>query len=122
MRNFDEKNITDAVIDRLANSPSPRAKQISASLVRHLHDFVREIEPSQPEWEQAIDFLTRTGQMCCSTRQEFILLSDALGVSTLVDAIKPSTSKYGNRNHGDGPVLRAACARGAPWLTHRRAG
>ncbi|WP_436315881.1 hypothetical protein [Variovorax sp. LjRoot84] len=46
MRNFDEKNITDAVIERLANSPSPRAKQISASMVRHLHDFLREIEPS----------------------------------------------------------------------------
>ncbi|MEJ8857965.1 intradiol ring-cleavage dioxygenase [Variovorax robiniae] len=87
MRNFDEKNITDAVIDRLEYARSPRAKQISASLIRHLHDFVRDIEPTQAEWEQAIDFLTRTGQMCNSTRQEFILLSDALGVSMLVDAI-----------------------------------
>ncbi|MES2531850.1 MAG: dioxygenase [Pseudomonadota bacterium] len=87
MRNFDEKNITDAVIARLADSPSPRVQQISASLVRHLHDFVRDIEPTQAEWAQAIDFLTRTGQMCSATRQEFILLSDALGVSMLVDAI-----------------------------------
>jgi hydroxyquinol 1,2-dioxygenase len=87
MRNFDENNITDAVVERLANSQSARTKQISTALVRHLHDFVREIEPTQAEWEQAIDFLTRTGQMCSATRQEFILLSDALGVSMLVDAI-----------------------------------
>ena len=87
MRNFDAKNITDAVIERLADSASPRVKQISAALIRHLHDFVREIEPDQAEWEQAIDFLTRTGKMCTSKRQEFILLSDALGVSMLVDAI-----------------------------------
>jgi hydroxyquinol 1,2-dioxygenase len=87
MRNFDEQNITDAVIERLANSDSARTKQISAALVRHLHDFVREIEPTQAEWEQAIGFLTRTGQMCSATRQEFILLSDTLGVSMLVDAI-----------------------------------
>jgi hydroxyquinol 1,2-dioxygenase len=87
MRNFNEENITDAVLQSLASSPSPRTKQIGTSLVRHLHDFVREVEPTQAEWEQAIEFLTRTGQMCTSTRQEFILLSDALGVSMLVDAI-----------------------------------
>lgn len=87
MRNFDEHNITEAVLDRLAGTRSQRLKHISSALVRHLHDFVREIEPTQQEWEYAIDFLTRTGQMCSDTRQEFILLSDALGVSMLVDAI-----------------------------------
>lgn len=87
MRNFDEKNITGAVIERLESCASPRARQIGTALIRHLHDFVREIEPNQSEWEQAIDFLTRTGQMCTPTRQEFILLSDALGVSVLVDAL-----------------------------------
>ncbi|WP_069865871.1 dioxygenase [Pseudomonas citronellolis] len=87
MRNFDEHNITQAVLQRLEGSRSPRLKQISSSLVRHLHDFVREIEPTQQEWEAAVDFLTRTGQMCSATRQEFILLSDALGASMLVDAI-----------------------------------
>ncbi|PWU26556.1 hydroxyquinol 1,2-dioxygenase [Pseudomonas sp. RW407] len=87
MRNFDEHNITEAVLDRLASTRSQRLKHISSALVRHLHDFVREIEPTQQEWEYAIDFLTRTGQMCSDTRQEFILLSDALGVSMLVDAI-----------------------------------
>ncbi len=57
------------------------------SLVRHLHDFVRDVELTEAEWTQAIDFLTRTGQLCTAKRQEFILLSDTLGVSMLVDAI-----------------------------------
>lgn len=87
MRNFDEHNITHAVLARLADAPNPRARAISEALVRHLHDFVREIEPTQAEWEQAIAFLTRTGHMCNDVRQEFILLSDALGVSMLIDAI-----------------------------------
>ena len=87
MRNFNEHNITEAVLARLEGTDSPRVKQISGALVRHLHAFVREVRPSQEEWQQAITFLTRTGQICSDTRQEFILLSDALGVSMLVDAI-----------------------------------
>ena len=87
MRNFDETNITAAVLDKVGQGTDPRARQISEALVRHLHAFVREIEPTQAEWTAAIEFLTRTGQMCTDTRQEFILLSDTLGVSMLVDAI-----------------------------------
>ena len=87
MRNFDEHSITDAVRAKVANASDPRIRKISDALVRHLHDFVREIEPTQAEWEQAIAFLTRTGHMCDAKRQEFILLSDTLGVSMLVDAI-----------------------------------
>jgi hydroxyquinol 1,2-dioxygenase len=87
MRDFDEHNITAAVIDRFANTPDPRLKRIMASLVTHLHDFIRDVEPSFSEWESAIAFLTRTGQMCDDKRQEFILLSDTLGASMLVDAI-----------------------------------
>jgi hydroxyquinol 1,2-dioxygenase len=87
MRNFDEHSITDAVRERVAQASDKRIRQISDALVRHLHDFVREIEPTQSEWSSAIDFLTRTGHMCDQHRQEFILLSDALGVSMLVDAI-----------------------------------
>jgi hydroxyquinol 1,2-dioxygenase len=62
-------------------------RQISEALVRHLHAFVREVEPTQAEWAAGIEFLTRTGRMCDDKRQEFILLSDTLGVSMLVDAI-----------------------------------
>jgi hydroxyquinol 1,2-dioxygenase len=87
MRDFDEHNITEAVIDRFKDTPDPRLKALLNSLVRHLHDFVRETEPTFDEWMAAIQFLTRTGQICSDTRQEFILLSDTLGVSMLVDAI-----------------------------------
>jgi hydroxyquinol 1,2-dioxygenase len=92
MRNFNENTITNAVLERCASAPSARMKQIGEALVRHLHAFVREVRPTQAEWEAGISFLTRTGQMCSATRQEFILLSDVLGVSMLVDAINHPTS------------------------------
>jgi hydroxyquinol 1,2-dioxygenase len=91
MRNFDEATITDAVLQRVRAAKDDRVRQVSEALVRHLHAFVREIEPTQAEWEAGIDFLTRTGQMCDDKRQEFILLSDTLGVSMLVDAINHRT-------------------------------
>ena len=87
MRNFDEFTITEAVLERVAAAPDPRLRLISEALVRHLHAFVREVEPTQTEWAAGIDFLTRTGHMCDDKRQEFILLSDTLGVSMQVDAI-----------------------------------
>ena len=87
MRNFNELTITGAVIDRIKNAPDARLKQISTSLIRHLHDFVRDVRLTEAEWGYAIDFLTRTGKICDGNRQEFILLSDTLGVSMLVDAI-----------------------------------
>ncbi len=87
MANSIEQSITDAVIARFHESPNPRMRQVSEALVRHLHNFVREVRPTQDEWGVAIDFLTKTGQMCDDVRQEFILLSDTLGVSMLVDAI-----------------------------------
>ncbi|MGM4923992.1 intradiol ring-cleavage dioxygenase [Tardiphaga sp. 804_B3_N1_9] len=93
MRNFNENTITDAVLDRITNAGQPRIRQISEALVRHLHAFVREIRPTQREWEQGIEFLTRTGHMCDDKRQEFILLSDTLGVSMLVDAINHGAEK-----------------------------
>lgn len=87
MRDFNEHSITDAVIDRFKDTPDPRLKQVMESLVHHLHDFVRDVEPTFDEWLGALMFLTRTGQMCSDTRQEYILLSDVFGVSMLVDAI-----------------------------------
>ncbi len=82
-----EQTLTDVVRERWSDIPNPRLKQVMQAVVKHLHAFVREIEPSQEEWAAAIDFLTRTGQLCDVKRQEFILLSDVLGVSMLVDAI-----------------------------------
>jgi hydroxyquinol 1,2-dioxygenase len=87
MRNFNEENITSAVLARLGGCRSDRTREISEALVRHLHAFVKEIEPTEAEWAGAIRFLTDAGHMCSDTRQEFILLSDTLGVSMLVDAI-----------------------------------
>ncbi|MBB3694643.1 intradiol ring-cleavage dioxygenase [Sphingomonas sp. BK580] len=84
---LDETMLTEAVIDRVRGAPDPRVRQISEALVRHLHAFIREVEPTEDEWRAGIDFLTATGQMCSATRQEFILLSDTLGVSMLVDQI-----------------------------------
>jgi hydroxyquinol 1,2-dioxygenase len=84
---FNELTITDAVLRSISNTPDARNRQISTSLVKHLHSFVRDIVPSQEEWQFAIDFLTKVGQKCDSKRQEFILLSDTLGVSMLVDVL-----------------------------------
>ncbi len=84
---FNELTITDAVLKSISNTPDARIRQISTSLVKHLYSFVRDIVPSQEEWQFAIDFLTKVGQKCDSNRQEFILLSDTLGVSMLVDVL-----------------------------------
>ncbi|MFZ9677342.1 MAG: intradiol ring-cleavage dioxygenase [Quisquiliibacterium sp.] len=91
---IDEKKLTDAVLARMDGCDDARFKQVMSSLIRHLHDFVREVELTEAEWETAIGFLTATGQKCDDKRQEFILLSDTLGVSMLVDAI--------NHRYGDG--------------------
>jgi protocatechuate 3,4-dioxygenase beta subunit len=93
MQPFTEHNATDIVVASLAKSRSERFRQIMTSVISHLHAIVREVEPTTAEWMTAIDFLTRTGQICDEKRQEFILLSDVLGVSMLVDAVnhrKPS--------------------------------
>ena len=87
MRNLTETNLTDAVLARLSGCTDPRFRQIMHSLVQHLHAFVREVELTEAEWLQGIQFLTATGQTCTDKRQEYILLSDTLGVSMLVDAI-----------------------------------
>ena len=78
--------LTEDVIDRMTGA-SPRLREVMTLLIRHLHAFVRETALTQEEWRTGIDFLTRTGQLCSDSRQEFILLSDILGVSMLVDAI-----------------------------------
>ena len=90
---FTEENSAEVVIARNAKAPDARLAEVMAVVTRHLHAAVKEIEPTQQEWFEAIMFLTRTGQMCNDWRQEFILLSDVTGVSMLVDAInnrKPS--------------------------------
>jgi catechol 1,2-dioxygenase len=79
--------LTRDVIDRMTNARSARLQEAMEIVIRHLHAIVREAKITQGEWWQAIDFLTRAGKMCSESRQEFILLSDILGVSMLVDAV-----------------------------------
>lgn len=84
---FDEAGSAEVVNARMGADVSPRLRQVMGALVRHLHAAVKEVEPTHEEWLAAIQFLTETGQMCSDWRQEYILLSDVLGVSMLVDAI-----------------------------------
>ena len=87
MPQFSESELTAAVIKSFDETPDPRAKFLLQELVKSLHDYVRKTDLSFAEWEYAIDFLTRVGQKCTPIRQEFILLSDVMGVSMLVDAV-----------------------------------
>jgi catechol 1,2-dioxygenase/hydroxyquinol 1,2-dioxygenase len=81
------ETLTSAVLESFSATPDPRLKQILASLTTHLHAFVRDVHPSIEEWEYAVNFLTATGQMSDESRQEFILLSDVLGISMLVETL-----------------------------------
>ncbi len=85
MRELNATNITDTVLETFAKCPDPRLKQIITSLVRHLHECAREVKLTPDEWLRAIQFLTDVGQTCTPQRQEFILLSDTLGLSALVN-------------------------------------
>lgn len=85
-----ERDLTDEVIASFNNCKNPRLKQIMQSAVKHLHAFATEVKLTEDEWFYAIDFLTRTGKMCDDVRQEFILLSDTMGLSSLVDLINHS--------------------------------
>ena len=87
MSYFTEDTSEEQVLARLAPDVDPRFREVIGSAVHHLHAFVKEVEPTMAEWEQAIGFLTATGQICDDKRQEWILASDTLGVSMLVDAI-----------------------------------
>ena len=84
---FSEDRSAEVVGASFDKTADPRLREIMTALVRHLHAFVKDVEPTVDEWARAIDFLTRTGQMCSDVRQEFILLSDVLGVSMLVETI-----------------------------------
>ncbi|MEO0865434.1 MAG: dioxygenase, partial [Pseudomonadota bacterium] len=98
---FTEENSADVVTSRNAAAKDARLAEVMAVITRHLHAAVKEIEPTQDEWFEAIQFLTGVGHMCNDWRQEFILLSDVLGVSMLVDAInnrKPSGASDSKMN------------------------
>jgi hydroxyquinol 1,2-dioxygenase len=86
-KTINEITITEAATDQMSGTPDPRLKEIMAALVRHLHEFAREVDLTADEWLEGIKFLTAVGQKCTAHRQEFILLSDTLGMSALINAL-----------------------------------
>ncbi|MFG2793698.1 dioxygenase [Streptomyces sp. NPDC048419] len=106
MRDLTSDGITPAVISTMRETKDPRHAEILESLVRHLHDVVRDVELTEDEWAAGVDFLTRTGHTCTPTRQEFILLSDVLGVTMLVDALSNRREAKATQNSVLGPYFR----------------
>ncbi len=100
---FTESHSVEAVNGRMGAATDARLAHVMARLVTHLHAFVKDVELTQDEWANAIGFLTRTGQICDGNRQEYILLSDVLGVSMLVDAINNRRPSGATENTVLGP-------------------
>jgi protocatechuate 3,4-dioxygenase beta subunit len=100
---FTEERSAEVVCASLAATPDARTRQVLGSLVRHLHSFVKDVELTEAEWQQAIAFLTDTGHKCDDTRQEFILLSDVLGVSMLVETINHRAAGQATESTVTGP-------------------
>jgi hydroxyquinol 1,2-dioxygenase len=105
-------DITAEVVQRFAQTPDPRLRQIMLGLIKHLHAFVKEVELTEAEWFQAIEILTEAGRMCTDKRQEFILFSDTLGVSMVVDLINHHKPDGATESTVFGPFHRL----GAPEL------
>ncbi|MFD8999548.1 dioxygenase [Streptomyces sp. NPDC059582] len=106
MRDLTSETITEAVISTMRDTKDSRVAEILESLVRHVHAFVREVELTEQEWARGVAFLTRTGQLCTPTRQEFILLSDVLGITMLVDALGNGRPAEATQNSVLGPFFR----------------
>jgi hydroxyquinol 1,2-dioxygenase len=104
-------SLTEQVIDRLASCPDPRLRELLTGLVRHLHAFAVEEALTDAEWMAGIHFLTETGQLCDDRRQEFILLSDTLGLSMLVDGINHDAGSSATESTVLGPFY----VEGSPW-------
>ena len=112
IRNFSEDTLTAEVLKRIEGTPNARLKEVMTSMVKHLHAFVREVRPTPEEWFTGIKFLTDTGHWCDDKRQEYILMSDTLGVSMLVDFIN-----YGKEEHAtESTVLGPFFVEGAPEM------
>ena len=91
MREYTPLTITDAVLEQMASTPDPRTKEIMEAAVRHLHAFARDVNLTPAEWIKGIEFMTKVGQACTPARQEFILLSDTMGLSALVNIMHDKT-------------------------------
>ena len=113
MVDLDEFTVTDATLEQMAKTANPRLKEIMDAAVRHMHAFVRDVNLTPAEWIQGLQFMTAVGQACTPIRQEFILLSDVLGVSAVVNALHDRKAKeLGSQSSLLGPFFRE----GAPDL------
>jgi protocatechuate 3,4-dioxygenase beta subunit len=110
MADLDQNTVTEAVIAQMASTTDPRMREVMESLVRHLHGFAREVRLTPEEWLGAISFLTKVGQACTPYRQEFILLSDTLGLSRLVNLMDDNANRMGEATETSllGPFYREA--------------
>jgi hydroxyquinol 1,2-dioxygenase len=106
IRRFSEKKLTGEVLYRIRNTKNPRLKQVMTSFIKHMHSFVRDVKPTQDEWFKGIQFLTDTGHFSTGKRQEFILMSDTLGVSMLVDALNYKAGRGTTESTVLGPFHR----------------
>ena len=113
MIDLDENTVTDATLAQMATTSDPRLKEIMDAAVRHLHAFAREVNLTPAEWLQGIAVLTEVGKACTEVRQEFILLSDVLGLSAVVNALHDKKAQeLGTQSSLLGPFFRE----GAPEL------
>jgi hydroxyquinol 1,2-dioxygenase len=109
MHELTPETITDAVLDQMATTSDPRLKEIMACAVKHLHEFAREVKLTPAEWIKGVAFMTAVGKICTPARQEFILLSDTLGLSALVNGLHDSTAmEEGTHTSLLGPFYREA--------------
>ncbi len=107
MQDLTQESVTQAVLEQMAPTGNPRLREVMASLVRHLHDFARDVRLTPDEWIRAIGFLTQVGQTCTPARQEFILLSDVLGLSALVNLMHDATAlQHGTESSLLGPFYQ----------------
>ena len=93
MADLDRMSVSAEAIAQMAKTPDPRMSEVMAAAIRHLHDFAREVDLKPDEWLAGIAFLTAVGQACTPYRQEFILLSDVLGLSRLVNVMHDATGR-----------------------------
>ena len=103
---YTDANLTEAVLARIRPDADPRVAEVMTALIRHVHDFVREVKLTPGEWEEGVRFLTELGRWCDDKRQEVILLSDVLGVTMLVDAITHDTAESVTETTVLGPFHR----------------
>jgi hydroxyquinol 1,2-dioxygenase len=104
-RNLSDEQLTQAVLASFDGAPSERTRAVMQSLVRHLHAFASEVQLTEDDWAAGIDFLTRTGHLCTDKRQEFILLSDVLGLSMLTIGINHPVRGEATENTVFGPFF-----------------